>query len=128
MRILVIEDNPSQLKLAHDVLSYAGFTVQNADAASQALATIKASKPEVLLVDLGLPGMDGLTLVRRLKQDPDTRDIPVVAITAYPELYTKQQALEAGCDAYLVKPVDTRTLPQNILDIAGRPSGGLGES
>lgn len=110
MNILVIEDNPSHLKLAHHVLSAGGFKVDDAEAAEQAVAAIKLNKPELILMDLELPGMDGLALLRKLKADPETRDIHIVVVTSYPERYSKREALAAGCAAYLTKPINTRTL------------------
>jgi CheY-like chemotaxis protein len=120
MKILVIEDNPSQLKLAHHVLSAAGHDVSDADAAEQAFAAIKLNRPQLILLDLLLPDIDGLTLVRRLKADPDTRDIHVVAVTSYPEVYPKAAALAAGCEAYFLKPINTRELSGQLNAVAGR--------
>jgi CheY-like chemotaxis protein len=114
----VIEDNPTHLKLATLVLSAAGLKVSEAEAAERAFSAISQEKPDVILVDLVLPGMDGLTLVRTLKANPVTRAIPVVAITAYADQFTQKDALAAGCDAYLVKPIDTRNLPRMIRDVA----------
>ena len=121
MNILVIEDNPSHLKLAHLVLSAAGHIVNDAEAALQAFAAIKEDKPQVILLDMELPGMDGLSLVRKLKDDPETRDIHIVAVTSYPERWSKTAALEAGCDAYLLKPINTRTLPELMENVAAIP-------
>jgi len=117
MNILVIEDHPAQRKLAHHVLSAAGHSVTDTDAAEQAFACITEKRPEVILLDLALPGMDGLTLVRKLKANADTRDIPVVAVTSYPETFSKSDALESGCDAYLLKPLSVRTLPEELNDV-----------
>jgi CheY-like chemotaxis protein len=117
MNILVIEDNPSQLKLAHLVLGAVGHKMNDAEAAEQALAMIKLEKPHVILLDLELPGMGGLTPVRMLKADPATRDIHVVAVTAYPDRYKKTEAMAAGCDAYLIKPINTRTLPGLVNEV-----------
>ena len=114
MKILVIEDDPSHLKLAHHVLSAAGFSVHGAEAAAQAIAAIMADKPQLILMDLELPGTDGLALIRKLKADPETADIPVVAVTSYPERFSRTAALAAGCVAYVVKPIDTRTLPGQL--------------
>jgi CheY-like chemotaxis protein len=114
MNILIIEDSPMQLKLAHIVLSSAGHNVSETDTAEQVFASIARDRPEVVLVDLVLPGMDGLALVRMLKSDPSTCDIPIVAATSYPEKFSKAAALDAGCDAYLVKPLNTRTLPEQL--------------
>lgn len=110
MNILVIEDNPSHLKLAHHVLSAAGYAVSGAEAADEAFAAIRSQKPQVILLDLQLPGTDGLALVRKLKADPETAEIPVVAVTSYPEVFPKSAAMAAGCAAYINKPLNTRTL------------------
>jgi CheY-like chemotaxis protein len=114
MNMLVIEDNPSHLKLAHIVLSAAGHHVSGAEAAAQAFAAIKADKPQLILLDLELPGMDGLCLVRKLKADPETADIQIVAVTSFPERFPRADALAAGCVAYLTKPINTRTLPGQL--------------
>lgn len=118
MKILVIEDHPTQLKLAHIVLATAGHEVRDA-AAEQAFTTIKADRPQLILLDLVLPDVDGLELVRRLKADPDTRDIHIVAMTSHPERYPKRAAISAGCDAYFVKPFDTRLLSDQLTGVAG---------
>jgi two-component system cell cycle response regulator DivK len=126
MKILVVEDQPAELKLALHVLSAAGFHVDHAEAADQALAAIKEDRPTIILLDLSLPVMDGLTLARKLKADPATRDILIVAVTSYPEKFSMADALEAGCDAYLPKPVSTRTLPATLTAVVqnaeGRPA------
>ena len=122
MKILVIEDHPTQLKLAHHVLSAAGHDVSGAVAAEQAFAAIKSDCPQLILLDLVLPGMDGLALVRKLKADPETRDIHVVAVTSYPEKYPKTAALDAGCDAYFTKPINTRELSSQLTAIAENPN------
>ena len=117
MKILVVEDQAIESKLAVHVLSAAGHDVSSAEAAEEALAAIKESHPNVILMDLSLPGVDGLTLVRKLKADPATRDIHIVAVTSYPEKFSKEEALEAGCDAYLGKPLSTHTLPATLTDV-----------
>jgi CheY-like chemotaxis protein len=114
MKILVVEDQPGELKLAVHVLSAAGHEVAPAVAAEEALAAIAANRPTIILLDLVLPGMDGLTLARKLKDDPSTSDILIVAVTSYPEEFSRAKALDAGCDAYLHKPVSTRTLPETL--------------
>jgi CheY-like chemotaxis protein len=100
------------------VLSAAGYNVSDAEAAEQAFLAIKLEKPDVILLDLALPGMDGLSLVRKLKADPGTRGIPVVAVTSYEDRFGEKVALAAGCEAYLIKPIDTRKLPRLISEIA----------
>jgi CheY-like chemotaxis protein len=104
------------------VLNAAGYQVSEAEAAEKALAAIKQERPDVILVDLLLPGMDGLTLVLKLKADPETRTIPIVAVTAYADRFNEREALAAGCDAYVVKPIDTRKLPGLINDVTEKLS------
>ena len=111
------------MKLLSAVLNYSGHRVLEKASAEQAADEIKARKPEVILLDLKLPGMDGLALARRLKQDPATRHIPIVAITSVPETFSKSAALAAGCDAYIVKPVDTRKLNAQVMNTAAHQSG-----
>ncbi len=117
MKILVVEDQAIESKLAVHVLIEAGHDVTGVDIAEAALAAIKADPPSIILMDLMLPGMDGLTLIRKLKSDPETRDIQIVAVTSHPEKYSRGLAMAAGCDAYLEKPLSTRTLPGTLTEI-----------
>ena len=123
MDILLVEDDPTDSKLLSAVLQATGHRVLEKSSAEQAVEEIRARKPEVILLDLKLPGMDGLALARLLKQDPDTQHIPIVALTAAPEKFSKEAALAAGCDAYIRKPVDTRTLHEQIVDVTARGPG-----
>lgn len=120
MRIFVVEDQPVELKLAVTVLSAAGHEVGRANAAEQALAEIHQSLPDVILLDLSLPGMNGFDLARKLKSDPATSSIPIVAVTSYPERFSEAQAKAAGCDAYLRKPLNTRMLPDLLAELGSR--------
>jgi CheY-like chemotaxis protein len=124
MNILLVEDDPNDSKLFRAVLESSGHSVFEQISAEQAVGAVKAFKPDVILLDLKLPGMDGLALARLLKQGPDTQDIPIVAITAAREMFSKEAALNAGCDAYIVKPVDTRTLSEQIASAAAPKPGG----
>jgi two-component system cell cycle response regulator len=117
LNILVIEDAVSELKLAQQVLTVAGHRVRGSEAAEEALAAIRQNPPQIILLDMLLPGVDGLALARRLKAEPDTSRIPIVAITSFPERFSRDEALAAGCEAYLVKPMDTRRLPQQLQDV-----------
>jgi CheY-like chemotaxis protein len=117
MKILVVEDQAIESKLAVHVLIEAGHDVTGVDVAEAALAAIKADPPSIILMDLLLPGMDGLTLIHKLKSDPETRDILIVAVTSHPEKYSRGLAMAAGCDAYLEKPLSTRTLPGTLTEI-----------
>jgi CheY-like chemotaxis protein len=82
------------------------------------MESLNREKPEMIIVDLSLPDTDGLTLVRKLRSDPRATKIPVLAVTFYPERYSREQAIAAGCDAYLVKPISTRTLPALVKRVA----------
>jgi CheY-like chemotaxis protein len=120
MRILVVDDHPVNLKLACDVMEFEGYQVDRAGNAEAALACLARRMPDLILLDLGMPGMDGLTLTRRLRSQGATRGIPIVALTAFAMKRDEEKALEAGCDAYISKPIDTRRLPGQLADILAR--------
>jgi two-component system, cell cycle response regulator len=122
MDILIIEDEPADRKLAGVVLATGGHVVTTRDSAEEAIEAIAAEKPDLILLDLRLPGMNGLDLLRKLKSRPESRDLPVVMVTAFPEFYRKEILTEAGCDAVLVKPLDTRTLAQTMTEVVARKS------
>jgi len=122
MEILVIEDDPVDRKLVGIVLATSGHTVRERVSAEEAIEAIATSRPDLVLLDLRLPGMNGLDLVRKLKSIPENRDLPLVAVTAVPELFSREAALAAGCDAFLVKPIDTRTLARQVVEIVERKS------
>ncbi len=113
MKILVVEDNPTHLKLACHVLE-AENLVNGVSDAEQAFREAKKNKPHLILLDLVLRDTNGLDLARKLKADPETRDILIVAVTSYPDRFSKTQALEAGCDAFLLKPISTRELSKQL--------------
>lgn len=121
MKVLVIEDDAVDRKLVGAVLRTDGHSVRDGSSASDAFEALKYDPPDVILLDLRLPGMDGLSLARQLKSDPATRDIPIVAVTAYPERYPRQAMLDAGCEAFIVKPLDTRALSRQIEQAACAP-------
>lgn len=114
--ILVVDDNPSNLKLVRVLLQAKGYAVTTAADADEALASLRAARPRLILMDLQLPGVDGLELTRRLKADPATRDIPILALTAYAMKGDAAKAAEAGCDGYVTKPVDVEALPGVIAE------------
>jgi CheY-like chemotaxis protein len=106
--ILVVDDNPMNVRLLKVVLVNGGYHVRSAGDAQEALASLDVFSPQMVLVDLQLPGMDGLELVRRLRADVRTKELPIVAVTAYAMNGDEQKALRAGCDGYVTKPIDTR--------------------
>jgi CheY-like chemotaxis protein len=112
--VLIVDDNPVNLRLTEVVLKGARHEVHTARDAESALEAIASIRPGLILMDIQLPGMDGLELTRRLRADPDTRDIVIVATSAYAMASDKRKAREAGCDGYIVKPIDVRTLPETV--------------
>jgi len=113
-RILIVDDNPSNLKLASDLLEWAGYQIFKAMDAQEALEAIRETMPDLILMDVGLPGMDGLTLTRKLKADEATKGIRIIALTSFAMKGDEQKAFDAGCDGYIAKPIDTRTLPDQV--------------
>jgi CheY-like chemotaxis protein len=121
-RILVVDDNPTNLKLAVDVLQCAGYQVFEAEDAENAIVVIQQKRPDLVLMDIALPGMDGLSLTRKMKADPATRHICIVALTAFAMKGDDQKARAAGCDGYITKPIDTRNLPDQVAEyLKARP-------
>lgn len=109
--ILIVDDNPVNLKLTRVLLEAEGFAVRAAADAGEALAAIATARPRLILMDLQLPGMDGLALTRKLKADPATREIVILAVTAYAMKGDEEKARAAGCDGYVTKPIDVQGLP-----------------
>ena len=118
--VLVVEDNPLNRELVVDLLEGAGYTVLQAEGGVGLLERVKAAQPGLILLDLQLPGLDGVTLARQLKADRATREIPVLAMTAYARLEDQERAMEAGCDGYLRKPLDTQGFLQAVARHLGR--------
>lgn len=112
--VLVVDDNPVNAKLERVLLEKAGYEVVVAPDASAALATLAERRPVLILMDLQLPGMDGFALTRRLREDPATASLPIVAVTAYAMNGDEARALESGCNGYLTKPINTRTFVGDV--------------
>jgi two-component system, cell cycle response regulator DivK len=112
--ILVVEDNERNLKLVRDVLQYAGFDVVAASSAEQGVAMAMDSPPDLVLMDLQLPGMDGTEALRQLRSSPRTSSVPVVAVTAFAMKDDRERALSAGFDGYLEKPISVHALPAQV--------------
>src|SRR4051812_20622549 len=112
--ILIVDDNAANLKLARLLLTAEGHDARTAIDAEQALKMLETFRPEVILMDIQLPGMDGLTLTRKLKSEPSTSKIVVIALTAYAMKGDEERARAAGCDGYIAKPIDVHTLPARI--------------
>jgi CheY-like chemotaxis protein len=114
--ILIIEDNPFNVELATDLLEASGFQIHWTRTAEEGIRLARELLPELVLMDIGLPGMDGLCATRTLKSDPITSHLTVVGLTAHAMKGDEATALDAGCDGYLTKPIDTRTFVSTVKD------------
>ena len=120
--ILIVDDNVTNLKLVRVLLETEGHTIRTASHASEALRVLLDFRPQLILMDIQLPDIDGLTLTRQLKADPKTADITVVALTAYAMKGDEEKALASGCSGYITKPVDTRQLVRQVEQYLEFPS------
>jgi CheY-like chemotaxis protein len=118
--ILIVDDNPVNLKLMRVLLAAEGYEVRTAADADEALTVLGRFQPRLILMDIQLPGMDGLELTRRLKAGPATRDTIILGLTAYAMKGDEERILQAGCDGYVAKPIDTRTFPAVVERHLGR--------
>jgi CheY-like chemotaxis protein len=121
--ILVVDDNPANARLVSYLLARKGYVVRTAVDAQDALAVLDDFQAELILMDIQLPGMDGLALARTLKSDPRRRNIAIIALTAYAMKGDEERAKDAGCDGYVSKPIDTRTLPGLVAEILAKREG-----
>lgn len=124
-RILVVEDNERNLKLIRDVLQFAGYEIVEATSGEQGVALAQDCEPDLVLMDLQLPQMDGTEALRLLRESPRTRGVPVVAVTAFAMREDRERAFGAGFDGYLQKPISIRALPEQVRGfLAGKGSPG----
>ncbi len=120
--ILVIEDNDVNRELVEDLLSVAGHAVVACPSGEEGLAWLATARPDLILMDVNLPGQDGLTLTRRIKARPETAHIPVVALTAYAMTGDRDRIMAAGCDGYISKPIDVRQFPAQVARYLAAPA------
>lgn len=113
-RVLIVEDNPLNLELAQDLLEVKGFEVLAATSAEDGLNIARKEGPDLVLMDIGLPGMDGLEAIKRLKADPATRELPIVCLTAHAMEGDRDMALRVGAEGYITKPINTREFADTI--------------
>jgi two-component system cell cycle response regulator DivK len=113
-RILVVEDNPLNLKLVRDVLQFAGYEVVEAQSGEDGLRAAQTDPPDLVLMDLQLPGIDGFETLHRMRQGGLGRDVPVVAVTAFAMAEDRQRASSAGFDGFVEKPISVRALPGQV--------------
>jgi CheY-like chemotaxis protein len=112
--ILVVEDNPANQMLIQFTLEAGGYQVEVAGSAQEAIAIINLRMPDLILMDIQLPGQDGLSLTRQLKADPAMKSVPIVALTARAMIGDQELCLAAGCSGYITKPIDTRAIIDEI--------------
>ena len=114
--ILIVEDEPKNLKLVRDLLQVSGYKTIEATDGKQGVALARARKPDLILMDIMMPVIDGLEATRILKADATTRNIPVVALTSHVMKGDKERILQAGCDGYITKPIDIQELLEKVAE------------
>jgi CheY-like chemotaxis protein len=112
--ILVVEDNELNMKLVRGLIKIGKYGMLEAIDAESGIEQIREQRPDLVLMDIQLPGMDGLSATKIIKEDPSLKDIPVVALTSYAMQGDEEKALEAGCSGYIAKPIDTRKFLETI--------------
>jgi two-component system, cell cycle response regulator DivK len=117
--ILIVEDNAQNRLLMVDILKVRGYEVIEARDGAEGLVLAKTHKPDLILLDMQMPVMDGLEAARLLKADPETRGIKILAVTSFAMKGDRERILAAGCDEYMAKPIDTRQLPIMVRQILG---------
>jgi two-component system cell cycle response regulator DivK len=122
--ILIVEDNEKNRKLARDVLTHQGYRVAEAESAEDGLALVARERPRLILMDIHLPGIDGIEALRRLRADAATRTIPVIAVTASAMTHDRQKILAAGFDGYQSKPISVRPFLAAVREALDRTAGG----
>ena len=120
--VLLVEDNLANQMLTVALLEREGYEVALANNSTELFERLRTRRPDLILMDVGLPGHDGLFVTRQLKSDPNTAAIPIVAITAHAMAGDREQALAVGCDGYLSKPIDTRKFGAQIREFLGPAS------
>ena len=113
-KILLVEDNPVNRRLAEFLLRSNGYQVVEASTSEEAFQLVKTEQPDLILMDIQLRGMDGLEVTKLLKENPETRDIPVLAVTSYAMKGDREKALAVGCVGYITKPIDKTILLKQV--------------
>ena len=112
--VLLVEDNPHNRKIFSGMLAHAGFRVVEAEDGYQALEKVKTEKPDLILMDLSIPGVDGWEVTRRLKSLEQSKGIPIIALTAHAMRGDEERAIQAGCDGYLAKPISPKKVVEEV--------------
>ena len=117
--VLLVEDNPHNRKIFSGMLTHAGFRVVEAEDGHKALAAVAAELPDVILMDLSIPGVDGWEVTRRIKADTRSKAVPIIALTAHAMRGDEERARAAGCDHYLAKPISPKKVVEEVRKILG---------
>lgn len=118
-KVLLIEDNPLNMELAVDLLEIGGYEVLTATTAEEGIELAQKETPDLILMDISLPGIDGLEATRILKKDKKVKDVPIVAMSAHAMPGDEEKAIEAGCVGYITKPIDTKSLIEKVKEFMG---------
>ena len=118
-KILIVEDNEVNRVLMQDLLTYHGYEIIEAADGAEGIEKAKEYSPDLILMDMQMPVMDGIQAVAHLKADPETRDIKIISITSFAMKGDRERFLQAGCDEYMSKPIDTRELPKLVKRLLG---------
>ncbi len=113
-RIVVIEDNQQNARMAEKLLKHAGYEITLAEDGESGMATVLEILPDLVLIDLGLPDVDGQTVVAMMRQQPELKGMPIIAFTAWPEATAAEMARAYGCDGVINKPIDTRLFAKQV--------------
>jgi two-component system cell cycle response regulator DivK len=125
--ILIVEDNEKNRKLVRDVLQFRGYQIAETATAEEGIRLAQERRPALVLMDIQLPGMDGITALGRLRADPATRDIPVIAVTASAMTHDRQKIMAAGFDGYQSKPINVKDFLEAVREMLDRrPAAGGG--
>jgi len=125
-RILVVEDEESLLKLESILLSSKGYSVTGVMDGRSALEEVRANRPDLVILDIMLPEIDGFEVCRQIKEDPDTRHIPVLILTAKKNSQDLARGQQVGCDAYITKPFKSAKVLDMVQELLARQGGGAG--
>lgn len=113
---MIVEDNQDNRELLIKILKVKGFRLIEAVDGEDALQKVSVERPDLILMDISIPKIDGYEVTRRLKNQPDFQDIPIIALTAHAMKGDREKALKAGCDGYITKPINIRELPNQVID------------
>ena len=118
-RVLIVEDQEDNRRIIRDMLHHAGYQTEEVTTGEEAIAHVRAQAPDLVLMDVQLPGLDGYSTTRQIKSDPALRQVPVIAVTSFALTGDDLKAREAGCDDYIAKPYSPRRLLKKIKDHLG---------